>query len=247
MDTETALLGALIAFLAAVTQAITGFAFALIFAPLFAVVWVAKPAVATTVVLSFVVNALVMAQVRAHVTYRRLPGLYAGYLIGVGPGLLFLEVVSSEVLQITLGVVVLLATAVLYFRPTIDPGHDSLVGRLVAGAASGASASATSIGGPPVVLYMLGREPDVQRFRATLQAYFLPISIVTLALFVAVGRIDNDVVIAAAAATPAIIVGVLVGAWLRTHIEAELFRRLVVGLLVLMSALVIAFAVVDAL
>lgn len=182
MDTETALLGALIAFVAAVTQAITGFAFALVFAPLFALAWEPKPAVAATVVLSVVVNVLVLVllQVRGHINYGRLPGMYGGYLLGVGPGLLFLDLVSGEVLQITLGVVVIAAALVLYARPTIDPGHDSMIARVVAGAASGASASATGIGRPPVVLYMLGRELDIHRFRATLQAYFLPISCFTL-------------------------------------------------------------------
>jgi uncharacterized membrane protein YfcA len=202
--------------------------------------------VAVTVVLSVVVNVLVLLQVRGHVTYGRLPGMYAGYLLGAGPGLLFLEVVSGEALQITLGVAVIVATAVLYFRPAIDPGHDSMLARVAAGAASGASAASTSIGGPPVVLYLLGRELDVQRFRATLQAYFLPISLVTLGLFVAVGRITEDVLTAVSVATPAIVIGVLAGAWLGRHIQAELFRRLVVGMLVLMSVLVIAFAVADA-
>jgi uncharacterized membrane protein YfcA len=209
---------------------------------LFALAWEPKPAVAATVVLSVVVNLLVLLQVHGHVNYGRLPGLYAGYLVGAVPGLLFLEVVSGEALQITLGIVVIVATIILYARPTIDAGHDSLLGRMAAGAASGASATATGIGGPPVVLYLLGRELEVQRFRATLQAYFLPISIVTLTLFVVVGRIDEDVLIAAAVATPAIFAGVILGAWLRGHIQAEFFRRIVVGLLVVMSIAVIGFA-----
>ncbi|HUF53956.1 MAG TPA: sulfite exporter TauE/SafE family protein [Dehalococcoidia bacterium] len=245
MDTETALLAGLIAFVAAVCQAVTGFAFALIFAPLFALAWEPKPAVAVAVLLSVVVNALVLLQVRGHITHGSLPGLYAGYLVGVGPGLLFLQVVSGEVLQITLGVVVLFATMVLYVRPKTETGPDTILGRLAAGAASGASASATSIGGPPVVLYMLGREPDMHRFRATLQAYFLPISIFTLTLFVIVGRIDRDVLTAGGVAAPLLALGVLVGAWLRGHIHAELFRRLVVGMLVAMSLMVVLFAVVD--
>jgi uncharacterized membrane protein YfcA len=36
--------------------------------------------------------------------------------------------------------------------------------------------------------------------------------------------------------------GVIIGGWLHGHVEAELFRRLVVGLLVCVSVLVIAFA-----
>jgi uncharacterized membrane protein YfcA len=245
LDTDTAFLGALIAFFAAIAQSITGFAFALVFAPLFALAWEPKPAVAVTVVLSVVVNVLVLLQVRGHINYNRLPGMYGGYLLGAGPGLLFLSVVSGEMLQITLGIVVIIATMILYFRPQIDAGHDSMVARVAAGAGSGFSATSTGIGGPPVVLYMLGRELEVNRFRATLQAYFLPISLFTLTLFAIVGRIDVDVLTGAGVAVPALFAGVLVGAWLRRHIQAELFRRIVVVQLVVMSGVVIAFAVID--
>ena len=139
-----------------------------------------KPAVATTAVLSLVVNMLVLLQVRGHVTTHRLPGLFAGFLVGVGPGLLVLEYVSGDVLEIIVGAVRPGRTVLLYLQPQIDASEDTLPIRMLAGAASGASAASTGIGGPPVVLYMIGRENDMQRFRATLQAYFLPISIVTL-------------------------------------------------------------------
>ncbi len=111
----------------------------------------------------------------------------------------------------------------------------------MAGAISGASGSATSIGALPVVLYLLGREPDIHRFRATLLAFFLPASVVTLALFIFIGRVDSDVLTVGAAGVPAIVAGVIIGVWARGHVEAELFRRLVVGLLVCVSVLVIAF------
>lgn len=238
-------LGAVIAFFAAFTQAITGFGFALVYAPLLAIVWEVKPAVATTACLSFVVNALVLLQVRGHVVTRRLPGLFMGYLAGVGPGLLVLELVSGDVLEVIVGSVVLLATVALYFQPSIDANEDTLPIRMLAGAFSGASAASTGIGGPPVVLYMIGRETDVQRFRATLQAYFLPISVVTLTLIALVGRVTEDVLTLAAASVPVMVLGVALGVWTRPRISPELFRRLVVALLVAMSVMLIGFTVVG--
>lgn len=245
MDSETVALGTAIAFVAAFTQAITGFGFALVYAPLLALAWEVKPAVATTAVLSLAVNALVLLQVRGHVVTRRLPGLFLGYLIGVGPGLLVLEMVSGDVLEVVVGSVVLLATVALYFQPAIDASEDTLPVRMIAGAFSGASASSTGIGGPPVVLYMIGRERDVQRFRATLQAYFLPISIVTLALIALVGRVTGDVLTLAAFSLPLMVLGVLLGAWARSRISPELFRRLVVALLVAMSLMLISFTLLG--
>ncbi len=152
MDTETVALGAVIAFVAAVTQSITGFAFALIYAPLLAIVWEVKPAVATTAVLSVCVNVLVLLQVHGHVATHRLPGLFLGYLVGVGPGVLILQLVSGDVLEVIIGTFVLVATALLYFQPSIDASEDTLPIRMIAGAGSGVSAGATGIGGPPVVL-----------------------------------------------------------------------------------------------
>jgi len=48
-----------------------------------------------------------------------------------------------------------------------------------------------------------------------------------------------------AAGVPAIVAGVIIGVWARGQVEAELFRRLVVGLLVCVSVLVIAFTVLG--
>jgi uncharacterized membrane protein YfcA len=42
---------------------------------------------------------------------------------------------------------------------------------------------------------------------------------------------------------PAILIGVVLGAWMRARISADVFRRIVMGLLVGMSALLIAFTV----
>ena len=243
MDTQTLILAALIAFFAASTQAVTGFGFALIYAPLLAVAWEVKPAVPTTAMLSLLVNVLVLAQVRGHVNYGRLPGMYLGYAIGVVPGLIVLGSVSGDALRLIVAAVVLTATIVLYAAPAIDAGRDSLAARVVAGAFSGASASSTGIGGPPVVLYMLGREKDVQRFRATLLAYFMPMSIVTLSLLAAVGRVNNDVLTVAAVSVPAVIAGVVLGSWARQHVHPEVFRRVVMALLVGMSTLLIVFTV----
>jgi len=239
VDAEILIAAIAIAFAAAACQSVTGFGFALVMTPLLAVAWDVKPAVATTQLLSLLVNVFVLAQVREHVSYERLPALYFGFLLGVVPGLLFLDRVDGDVLQITLGVVVILATAVLYFQPSIGGGSDSLRLRIGVGAVSGASGAATSMGGPPVVLYLLGRE-TVSRFRATLLAYFFPSSIITLLAFVAVGRITDDVLVVGAASAPAIIAGVYAGAWLRHVIDAGVFRRLVVALLVVMSGLIIA-------
>jgi uncharacterized membrane protein YfcA len=146
---------------------------------------------------------------------------------------------------VTVAGVVLVAAFLFYLQPTIDPGHDTRAGLVVAGAASGVSSSATSMGGPPVVLYLMGRE-QMDRFRATLLAFFLPTSLITLAAFTAVGRMDGDVLTESAVAAPALIAGVYAGAWLRGKVDAELFRRLALAVLVGTSAVIIGLTLSGA-
>lgn len=245
MSVELVVFAMILAFSAATIQSVTGFGFSLTLVPLLAVAWEPKAAVPVSLLLALAANVALLAQVRGQVTVRRLPGLYLGLIIGIPLGVLFLERVDADTLQITVGVVVFAATVLLYLQPSIDAGHDSFGLRLGAGAMGGALTAATSMGGPPVVLYLLGRETEIDRYRATLLAYFLPSGVLAVTAFVIVGRIDSDVLIISAAALPAVVAGILTGGWLRTHLNAERFRRIVLGVLIATSISVTILAIVG--
>ncbi|MCI0838672.1 MAG: sulfite exporter TauE/SafE family protein [Chloroflexi bacterium] len=245
MSAELVVFAMVLAFTAATIQSVTGFGFSLTLVPLLAVAWEPKAAVPVSLLLALATNVALLAQVRGQVTMRRLPGLYLGLIIGIPLGVLFLERVDADTLQITVGVVVFAATILLYLQPSIDAGHDSFGLRLGAGAMGGALTSATSMGGPPVVLYLLGRETEIDRYRATLLAYFLPSGVLAVTAFVIVGRIDSDVLIITAAAVPAVVAGILTGGWLRTHLNAERFRRIVLGVLIATGISVTILAIVG--
>jgi hypothetical protein len=96
--------------------------------------------------------------------------------------------------------------------------------------------------GPPAVLYLLGTEKDVEVFRGTILAFFLPMGLVTIAGLAIVGRVTPDVVRTSAIALPALVIGLVVGAWLRYRVREELFRLLVLLFLILTSVGVIISA-----
>ncbi len=245
MSVELVIFAVVVAFTAATVQSVTGFGFSLTLVPLLAVAWEPKAAVPVSLLLALATNIALLTQVRGQVTVRRLPGLYLGLLIGVPLGVLFLERVDADTLQIAVGAVVFAATVLLYLQPSIDAGHDPFALRLGAGMMGGALGSATSMNGPPVVLYLLGREPEIDRYRATLLAYFLPSGVLAVAALVIVGRVDADVLIVAGAALPAVLAGILMGGWLRTHLNQERFRRAVVGVLITTSISVTVLAIIG--
>jgi len=60
-----------------------------------------------------------------------------------------------------------------------------------------------------------------------------------------VGRVNGDVLTMASVSVPVLVGGVLIGALVRSRISPELFRRLVVALLVGMSIMLIGFTVLG--
>lgn len=232
MSPQVVVAGVAIAFLASVCQSVTGFGFALVMVPLITVVWAVKPAVAATVLLSLFGNAMLLREVRGHVSVPRVSGLLAGFAIGLVPGVFIFEKVDEDALRIGVGVIVLIATLLIYRSPEIDRGHDSFGLRVVTGAVSGAIGSSTSLSGPPVVLYLVGRVREIDAFRATILAYFVPSSVILLVSYAIVGQISRDVLIMAAAGAPVVLIGNPVGGWLRGHLDAERFRVVVLAVLV---------------
>jgi uncharacterized membrane protein YfcA len=82
----------------------------------------------------------------------------------------------------------------------------------------------------------------VERFRATLLALFVPSSLLTIAGLAIAGRISDDVLLAAAAGLPALVLGAIAGRWLRAKASQDAFRLVVLGLLFVSSGAVLASA-----
>jgi len=234
--------GIAIAFLAAVCYAVTGFGFALVMTPLLAVAWDVKSAVVTSVLLSTLALLPLLVGARAHVPLSRAFVLVLGSFAGIPLGVVILQGLDSDALQALVAGTVIVAALLLYLRPTAAGGADSGSRQLATGFVSGIVGGSTSMGGPPIVLYLIGREPDVAAFRATLLAFFLPGSVLQIALLAGVGRITGDVLLLAGVALPAVVAGLAAGVWLRGRVRPERFHALVVAVLIVTSAGVLASA-----
>jgi hypothetical protein len=229
-----------IAFLAATCQSLTAFGFALVMVPLLSLAWEVKPAIVTSTVLGTLILLPLLYEVRGHIRPRRVVPLFLGSLVGIPLGLLVLQWMDASSLEVMVAVVVIVAALLIYLSPQVPfkrsvPPLSFLVGGL-----SGALRAATSMGGPPVVLYILTFERDVERFRATLLAFFFPASLVTIVGLAIAGHVDGDVLLATAIGLPAVVLGSLVGRWARVHVSEAAFRLVVLVVLLASSAAVLA-------
>lgn len=242
MTVEILLAAVAIAFLAAACQSLTAFGFALVTVPLLALAWEVKPAVVTSTVLGTLILLPLLYEVRGRVPVGRVMPILIGSMAGIPLGVLILERIDVMALEIVVAIVVIVGSLLIYFSPGLRFTQPPAPLSLVVGGLSGVLRAATSMGGPPVILYALTLEREVERFRAILLAVFLPTSIVTIAALAIAGRVTGDVLLVSVVAQPAVVLGSLTGRWARARVSEEVFRLVVLVFLFASSGAVLASA-----
>jgi uncharacterized membrane protein YfcA len=243
LNAETLVAIAAIAFLAAVCQSVTAFGFALVMVPLLTVAWDVQPAVVTSTLLSTSFMIPLLYEVRSRVEPMAIAPLLAGSIVGVPVGVVVLTQVDATVLQVGVAVTVLVAALTLFSSPQGGVAQPHVVTAFLAGGLSGALRAATSMSGPPVVLYALSRfGSDVERFRANVLGVLLPGSLVTIAAVALAGLIDGEVLLACLAAAPTMLIGTALGARLRGRVRPEVFRQVVLLVLVVATGVILVSA-----
>jgi uncharacterized membrane protein YfcA len=231
----TLLLAALAVAVGALAQSVSGIGFALVGGPLLFALYGAREGVRVAVVLSMVVNVSVLVREHRAVMWRRVAPVLVTAL-AVTPLLAWLlDGVHPRLLRAAAGAVVVLGAALVAAGRTRDSG---VLGGVVAGLASATMNVLASAGGPAVAVYAAGARWDPARLRATLQAYFLSLNVVTLLTLGPPSWSTRDAVVLVVA----LIAGAAAGAWLSGRVPVEWARRVTLalaaagGLAVLVSA-----------
>jgi hypothetical protein len=102
---------------------------------------------------------------------------------------------------------------------------------------SGALLTSTGMNGPPLVVAFQAQGMTPRVFRGTLSAVFVVQGAAGIALMAAVGEATTEVAAAVAVGLPALVIGWLIGNRAFHRLDPVVFRRIVLGLLVV-SALV---------
>jgi uncharacterized membrane protein YfcA len=173
-------------FFATLVRSALGFGEALIAVPLLAFVLPVQVAAPVAVLVSITVAAVVVAQDWRHVQLGSAAWLVCSTLFGIPLGLLLLRSASEPMVKATLGVLVAaFSAAALRSRGTRELTNDRLA--WLFGFSAGVLGGAYGMNGPPLVIYGSLRRWSPERFRATLQGYFLPASLIGMAGYWAAG------------------------------------------------------------
>jgi hypothetical protein len=229
-------------FIATFVRASLGFGEALVAVPILALIIPIRIAAPVAVLISITVAAAVLVQDWRHVHLRSASWLILSTLIGTPLGLLLLTRLPSNPVKACLGLVIVAFSAygMLRRRP-VALQDDRLVWAF--GFSAGVLGGAYGMNGPPLAIYGSLRGWSPQRFRATLQGYFLPASMMSMAGYWLTGLWDSRVTHYYLVSLPAVAVATLLGRVATSRLNTQSFMRIVsvglilVGLVLLVQSL----------
>jgi hypothetical protein len=153
-------------------------------------------------------------------------------LFGIPLGLLLLTSSHQSMVKGALAVIIMMFSAYsLIGRTPLELQRDSRAWLMVCGFCAGLLGGAYGMNGPPLVVYGAMRRWTAQQFRATLQGYFLPASIIGMAGYWVAGLWTHAVTHYYLLSLPITVSGVFVGRWINHRLHGEVFfKYLYVGL-----------------
>ena len=210
---------------AAFVRGLAGFGFALILAPLLFLILDPIAVVIINLFLGLLSHIVVVLWSLREVNLRRISPMIASSLLGIPLGAWIISVIAPHIMKIVIGAVI-----ICFAMPiSIGFGRSFTSGKLtssLAGFLSGVLASSTSLGGPPVVLFMHSQNWTKREIIASLAAYFMFLNSFSLLALSISGQMHVEILAAAVSLVPAMLIGVRLGMLVFHRTDSRLFRFL---------------------
>lgn len=171
----------LVIFVATLIRSALGFGEALFAVPLLGFRLPLRIATPLAVLISITIAGVVVVQDRQKIHWRSASGLVVFSLIGIPVGIVFLTSSHQQAVKIALGLFLIGFSAYSASgSKLVQFEAHNRISLAACGLFAGVLGGAYGMNGPPLVIYGTMRRWTPQHFRATLQAYFLPASLVAM-------------------------------------------------------------------
>ena len=199
-------------FAASVLRGFTGFGFGLAAVPLLSLALPPAQVVPLVVTFQVIIGVAGLRAASATCDWRAIGLLLPGLVAGVPVGLLVLTALPPDRVRLAIGAIILLSVLLIQRGVRLPPQPSILVGCGV-GLVSGIINGLASMGGPPVVVYLLAVGHTAVRMRATSIVYFMLAACVSLIPMAWRGLITRDTLLWSVAALPVLLGGSRLGTW----------------------------------
>ncbi len=216
---------------AGLMRGFAGFGSAMLMAPIFAILFGSAEMVVTVVAIELVVSLQLFPQVRRHADWKTLTPMSVAACAAMPLGVWLLASVDKNTIvtavsAVIVGFVVLMWTGWKY-RGRRSPAASATVGAL-----SGAMMATTSVGGPPVLLYLLSGNDPPQVNRANIVTYYFLTQFLLIVIVLATGVAGWDALARAVVLFPVMALGAWLGGRLFHGLASErLYRNVALAIL----------------
>jgi len=234
----------LVIFFATFIRSAFGFGEALVAVPLLALWLPINVAAPLAVLVSITIAAVIVVQDWKKIHGRSTVWLLTATLPGIPLGIMMLTSLHQQTVKAVLGTLIVAFSG--YFLLVKQPPelhHDSRPWLLGCGFLAGVLGGAYGMNGPPLVIYGAMRRWSAPQFRATLQGYFLPASLLGMVGYLAAGLWVPAVTHYYLLSLPVVLPAIFLGRAVNQKLAGEIFLKLVycglmgVGLLLLYQSL----------
>lgn len=159
-----------------------------------------------------------------------------GIVVGVPIGAVLVSIITDQVLMLSLGISIICFVVLTVASPElkIPKRHDSEVAGAV-GLLGGIVGALTTANGPIFLMHLVAMKVERTMFISALGLLFIVSGVLISGAFWLAGLMDAARVAVAAISLPAALAGMSAGDTVGQHIPAEIFRRIVIGVLCLLA------------
>jgi hypothetical protein len=231
-------------FVATLIRSTLGFGEALVAVPLLAMRVPVRVAAPLAVLVSLIVAGVIVVQDWRHVHVRSASGLILTSLPGIPLGVWLLARGNEHAVKSMLGLIIVAFSIFSLTRKNVLQLGDDDWGWLAGcGFLSGVLGGAYGMNGPPLAIYGAFRRWSPQHFRATLQGYFLPVSLAGCVGYVALGLWGGVVTRYFLWSLPGMAVAILLGRAINRRLKGDGFLRSVYAGLIVVGVILVGQAI----
>ncbi|MGE0256400.1 MAG: sulfite exporter TauE/SafE family protein [Alphaproteobacteria bacterium] len=211
-------------FLTGVMRGFAGFGAGMALIPVYSLLW--GPVVGVPILILIEIPATLQLLPRAWKSIDWRVALLLGIpaVIGARLGAELLVELPADTMRQATAVLVLVAVVALWFGWRYRGRRPAPLTAGV-GATTGLLAGATGIGGPPVILYQLADDGPVERQRATLIGFYVPLEAALVTFYLVLGLFTPEVLWRGALLAIPFMIGIVFGQMLFGRADETVFRR----------------------
>jgi uncharacterized membrane protein YfcA len=221
---------------AAFIRGVSGFGLALVLAPILLLILNSKSIVVINVLLGVLSNIVILPYGYRSVYVKGITPMVLSSLLGIPLGIWIIKIIAPSTLKVLVGGVTIFWAIPLALGVT-RAFTKELTACSISGFLSGFLTTSTSLGGPPVVLFMHNQNWRKETIHSSLAAYFLFSGACSLVAFSVSGVLNTQIAVFVASLVPALLVGTGIGMVTFRRLNQRFFRGLSLAIVVVAGIL----------